>query len=200
MTPKRFLIFSIFAELFLLLLAWIVIFFTKSQFYFSVNFDLIIKGLIAIPPMIAFNFGVFFILAKNKKSTKYKEFLFDAVIPLCDNFTLFTAFIISCFAGVCEEYFFRAALFLGLSKYIGLLLSAIISSILFSYIHFLNKFWHFFSISLFYCMFGLYFCAITLIYKSLVPAIVCHAMYNFIVIIFIKIFKVKIIENFNFCE
>lgn len=167
--------------------AWLRGFTIPCQF----SADLAWAGIMATGPLLAFNFGVFAVLAnRHRRYNVYHEFKQQVIIPLCTNLTVFSAFVIALSSGIGEELFFRGILNLELSKLLTPLVGIALASFLFSYVHFIGAFKRFWQLIIFYFLFGLYFSYVVIRHGDIMPAIIAHALYNFIAMIYIRYYEV----------
>ena len=148
------------------------------------------RGILATGPLLAFNFGVFIVLARNPRYSVYRNFLEYAVFPLCRVLNWWIAIPIALLAGFGEEIFFRLMLYPALEGVMGALLAAILSSYLFAYVHFIGRAREFFPIVLLYFLFGLYFCFLAHFHAGVGEAIIAHALYDYLVILFVKYIEI----------
>lgn len=152
----------------------------------SLTLEAFINGLIATGPLVAFNFAVFIILARRARYQVYRRFLESAVFPLCKALNWWIAIPVALLAGFGEEIFFRVMLYPELEQIGGSIFAAVLSSYLFAHLHFLGRAKEYLPVLLLYFLFGLYFCYIAHFKYSPAAAIVAHAVYDYVVIIFIK--------------
>lgn len=151
-----------------------------------INTQVLIHGVYATGPLLAFNFGVFIVLARNPKYQIYRKFLEYAVFPLCGALNWWLAIPVALLAGFGEEIFFRLMLYPAIESSLGPLLAAVISSFLFAYMHFIGRAKDFIAIVLLYFLFGLYFCYLSHFHAGVGVAIIAHALYDYIVILFVR--------------
>ena len=127
-------------------------------------------------PLFALNFLLFGPLAKF--FPKFERFKVEIVYPLAKMLDWRYAIAISILAGVGEELFFR-----------GLLVEEtgiIISSILFSVLHFFPAVKEYYSIAIVYFFIGVYFALIYQHSGGLWVPIFTHIIYDFVVLIYLK--------------
>ena len=111
------------------------------------------------------------------------EFIKTIVKPFCDSLSYRDALVVSLFAGFGEELIFRGVLL----PETGL----VISSLLFSIVHFASKAFYFKLMTILYFGIGLY---LGLIYQktdSLFLVICIHALYDFVAILCLKKYRPK---------
>lgn len=178
---------AIITESFFITASLLWAFFSDLSFSVELSRGAIMYGLVACAPMLIFNILVFGYLSREGSPYPiYGEFKRAVVIPLCGNLELMSASLLALSSGVAEELFFRGALFSELSRWLPLTVSAALVAALFSYVHFIGVFARYWQVALCYFFFGLYFCAIVVVSKSLLSAIVAHALYNFLVICYLR--------------
>ena len=146
----------------------------------------LVLGIAATVPILIFNLGIFEILATKKRSPRYLEFKQEIIIPLCKNLDVSAAAFVSLSAGVAEEILFRGVLNTELASLTTPLIGFTASSALFAVIHFGTQAPKYWSIVLLYFCIGLYFTYLVEESGSLVPAIVAHAFYNFVTMLYIR--------------
>jgi len=165
-------------------------------FCFSVSLEIrlvseeILQGIWATFPLLAFNLGIFVVLSRRQPYQQYRDFLDDVVFPLCAQLSAPYALFVSIAAGIGEEFFFRGILPEVLRGYLPVTLIAVLTSFLFSYIHFIGNFHRFRGLVLLYFMIGLYFYYLANESAGLVAATVCHIFYDFIVISYIHYIEI----------
>jgi membrane protease YdiL (CAAX protease family) len=134
-------------------------------------------------PLLLLNGGLYYFSIKKNPASRYAEFFFEVVAPICKNQTFVSAICIGIISGASEELFFRGALQAELQEHVAFPLAAVLTNILFSCGHFIGAMRRFARLILFYFLFGLYFSFLAEFLGSIwVPAI-AHAVYNTIVII-----------------
>lgn len=152
----------------------------------------LLMGVKASGPIIAFNFGIFAVLAnRNVKYNVYRTFRDQVVMPICAKLDVPSALAISLLSGTAEELFFRGVLLLELEPICGITFACVISSAIFAYVHFIGMVRHYLPLLIFYFLFGLYFAYVSLKTGNLVPVMTSHALYNFIAILYMR-YKPKI--------
>ena len=150
-----------------------------SIYPISITIDTTIIGIGVAIPIIALNLLLFFSPLRELPILKASNKFTNTVVkPFVNILNLPAALVISIAAGIGEELFFRGML---LSE-IGLILS----SILFSILHFGGTVKEFRFMAFLYFLIGLYFGWILIIYKSLWVLCTAHTVYDLTVIIFMK--------------
>jgi len=147
----------------------------------------VVTGISATGPLIAFNFGVFAVLANQGPRYKiYREFRDQVVYPLCANLNFLSAVLLGILSGIGEEFFFRGIINIELSRIFPEILAISLGSFIFAYIHFIGSVRRFLPVLLLYFLFGLYFSYIFQANGSLLVPIITHALYNISAILFIR--------------
>jgi len=136
-------------------------------------------GLIFSIPLFVVNF-IFFGVKKTpiRISEQFLEFRNRVVCPLARLMDPWSAAFVSILAGLGEELFFR-----------GFLLTEtglIVSSILFSVLHFGTQIKKYPLVALLYFFIGCYFAWICIYTQGLWPAIIAHSFYDFVIILHLK--------------
>jgi len=179
MDKKKILIVSVATELFL-----IAIWFAWSSYKSLPSIGLpgledLRLGLLFSLPLFVVNFIFFGVKEKPLiASEQFVDFRNRVVCPLARVMDPPSAAIVSILAGLGEELFFR-----------GFLLTEtglIVSSLLFSILHFGTQVKKFPLVALLYFFIGCYFAWMCNYSASLWPAIIAHAVYDFIIILHLK--------------
>ena len=194
-TRIQFLLIACFFELLLgsISLAWIHFRSLEMQgFYF---WDSILRGVVLTLPLLFLNALLYYSTIARNKNSPYALFFYDYILPLCRVQNTISALCIGIASGFGEELLFRAAMTSELRLHVPQFVVLLIVNALFAYVHFIGSARKFARLVLFYFLFGLYFSFIVEFYRDIWAAVICHALYNFIVIISIKnIFKSKPIK------
>ena len=144
-----------------------------------------LPGLIAALPLLALNFFLLRLAARGKWPA-LQQLMDEAIRPLCSGLGPFPAALVSLSAGIGEELFFRAALNAELSSQLGCWAGVSLSSLLFAIVHFVGQLRLYLGLIPLYCAIGLYLSLLVSWQQSLVPAILCHALYNYVVILYVR--------------
>lgn len=179
MNKNKVLLVSLITEL-LLVLIWFVWSYYREQASLALPSREDLKiGLLFSIPLFIINFIFFGIKTKQIPIlNQFTEFRDRVVYPLAKVMDLPSAAIVSILAGFGEELFFR-----------GVLLTEtgiIISSFLFSVLHFGFQVKSFPLVALLYFFIGCYFAWLCQHTGSLWPAIIAHAFYDFVIIMHLK--------------
>lgn len=146
----------------------------------SVNIQTLLIGLAAaLPPLVM-------VIGATESNTKIGERAradFGPVIEMFRDASLWDVLFVSCMAGVCEEALFRGALQNWASDHWGLVAGLVAVSIVFGFAHFLS--WSYF---VFATAIGAYLGLVYIWTDSLFAAMVAHAAYDFIALLYGKRF------------
>lgn len=115
---------------------------------------------------------------------EFADFEKDILIPLSAGLNQAEIFIIALSSGIAEEIFFRGILDSELIKLLGPLPGISSSALIFALLHFGPAAFRYAPVLLVYFLFALGLSALSLLYNSLFPCIVVHAVYNFIALNF----------------
>ncbi len=148
--------------------------------------DAFLLGAAAALPLLLSNLTL---LAWSRRYNFWRtlqQFTDEVVYPFCAELTLPYALLVALLAGIGEELFFRGALNTTFIEAFGLYGGTIHSSVIFAFCHFLGRSWRYFSVFVLYSLFGIYFSLITMLSMNLFPAIVCHVIYDFLAITWLR--------------
>lgn len=141
-------------------------------------------AVLCVIPLIALNAILFGPLSQSLRILRPFVYLRDEIVkPLADELGPFSALVIACCAGVGEELFFR-----GLMQ---MELGILTTNILFALLHFGTAVRRFFLVALSYFVIGLYFSYVSIKYDSLWVPIVTHAIYDYLIIMFMRYYYKK---------
>jgi membrane protease YdiL (CAAX protease family) len=179
MNKNKILLVSAATEL-LLVLIWVAWSWYRENVFIGLPSRADLKiGLLFSIPLFVINFIFFGIRTKQIPILdQFLKFRDRVVYPLAKMMDIPTALIVSILAGFGEELFFR-----------GVLLTEtgiIISSLLFSVLHFGFQVKIFPLVALLYFLIGCYFAWLCQYTGSLWPAIIAHAFYDFVIIMHLK--------------
>ena len=152
----------------------------RSAIYpLNITINTTLIGLLIPLPIIAVNIVLFCSpLTHLKVLSASNRFINNVVKPFINDLSVPAAIIISAAAGIGEELFFRGLL----QTELGLVLS----SLLFSILHFGLAVKEFKFMAFLYFVIGLYFGWFLIITNSLWALCVAHAAYDFIVIVYMR--------------
>lgn len=141
----------------------------------------ILNGLIFCLPLLIFNLTLFGPLSNALEILKpCRQFKADIILPLARKLDFPSAVLISSLAGLGEELFFRGIL----QTEFGL----IVASLSFALLHFGTAICSYIFIGSLYLLFGFYFGLMFETTGSLWAVIFTHALYDLIVILYLKHF------------
>ena len=150
------------------------------------SWPMLVVGLAATLPLAIVNLLVFFSAAAKRRERVFRRFVVEVVLPLCGDLRALDALWIGLLAGVGEELFFRGVMNPALARALGLPLGAAAGSFLFAYVHFIGRGREYWPLVLFYTLFGLYFSVLVVACRNLLPAMIAHALYNFLAILYVR--------------
>jgi membrane protease YdiL (CAAX protease family) len=135
-------------------------------------------GVAAVIPPVLLN-ELLWRVYGTRPGSVYGKFIREVILPLCKQVQRPTAVALAILSGFGEELFFRGVLHELTATNFGLLASAIITSILFAYVHFIGQVRRFGKLLPLYTGMGLYLWTVCIVSHSLIAAIVAHSLYNF---------------------
>ena len=134
--------------------------------------------------LCAINIVLFHYLARRYRYFDRGIYFIDTFVkPLADSLSIGAAVLVSVFAGVGEELFFRGVL----QNEIGLLAA----SALFSFFHFGTAIKSFWSVGVLYFLFGLSFGLLYQFSATLWVPLLAHAIYDFLALMYLRFFYTK---------
>jgi len=167
--------------------------YTQYPFDILPSISQVFYGIAYCIPLLVLNFVLFGPPARNLRSLdSLRKFCNEIIKPLADKFDTVTALAVSIAAGLGEELFFRGLLQQEFTEFFSSsALALLLSAVLFSLVHFGAYVKNYLAIALIYALIGVYFGVIVLIEESLWPAIIAHASYDFLAIVYLKnVYKV----------
>lgn len=138
-----------------------------------------------VPPLIVNH--ILWRYSDRHPDTIYGRFSREIVTPLCRAMTLRVAIVVAVLSGVCEELFFRGTLNALISAHLGTAASCILTSFLFAGVHFIGNFTRYGAMLPLYTAMGMYLWSVHYVSGSLATAAVTHGVYNFVVILLVKL-------------
>ncbi len=108
----------------------------------------------------------------------FQDFMREMIFPIASQLGIFSALIISLFAGIGEELFFRGFL----QPKIGI----ISASIIFGLVHFLFNLRKYYLIAIFYILIGFLFGAVYELFDSLWAPVIFHCVYDFTALLYFR--------------
>ena len=142
-------------------------------------------GLASALPLLIIN-HLLWRVSLTKPRSVFARFSSEVIVPLCRQITPSNAFVIALLSGFGEELFFRGALNQLILKYSDLFTAALLSSVLFAYIHFIGNMRRFGWMMPLYSCVGLYLWLVHYYTDSLFAVVITHATYNFLAILWIR--------------
>jgi len=178
---------AFFGEGSLLIIALFWYYYSSSTLKIEFTAPLVFLGILATLPVFIINFALYWLSQKlPEQFQQINRFSRDIVKPLCEQLGPVSALLIALLSGFCEEIFFRGFLLDLAAGYMHLALAVTISSMIFAYAHLIGFFRTYWQIFIVYFLIALYFSWLVLSSESLVPAIVSHALYNFLTILYLS--------------
>ncbi len=182
----RLLRLALFSEACLAILALGWAYFRDLSLPLNPNWTSLAQGLLCMLPPLILNGLLFLHLHSHPQGQPYRRFLDEVIRPLCAQLNVVSALLIAIAAGVAEELLFRGVLDQELLSQLGWPAGIVVSNLIFAYVHFIGQVKTYFRLLFFYLMFGLYFSLLASFFNNLVQVMVCHAAYNFLVILLIR--------------
>lgn len=143
-------------------------------------------GLVAALPLAMVSIGF---IERGDFGTRipgYSEFRDKILLPICGVLSFQGSLFISLISGVCEELFFRGAVYLHAAQLFGEFPAILLSSFVFGYVHFIGVAHRFKTLLLLYIGAGMYLCTVFLFTRNLMTVMTTHAVYNFLVIEYVR--------------
>jgi membrane protease YdiL (CAAX protease family) len=139
---------------------------------------------LAVPPLCLNE--VLWRISLRHPASVFSRFSREIIVPLCRQISIPTALVVAVLSGACEEMFFRGALNLATTQYLGPIGACAVTSVLFAAIHFVGNFRRFGGMIPLYTVMGAYMWGAVYVTDSLFCAAVLHAVYNLLAILRIK--------------
>jgi hypothetical protein len=146
---------------------------------------LVVLGALAAFPLLWMNHFAWR-WAEKRPDSLYARFSREIVVPLCKQVKPPLALVLGVLSGFGEELFFRGVLNSLVTDELGAVVSAISTSVLFAYVHFIGQERRFGGMIPLYSAVGLYIWTLVTLTGSLTAAMVCHGLYNFLAIVSIR--------------
>ena len=179
MSPQStILLAAVITEGLLIVVSYLVMGLWDLPLTWGASFFNVAVGALAVAPPMVLNETLWRAFGPQPQSV-YGQFIREIVIPLCKQVQATTAIALSILSGFGEELFFRGVLHEWTTSHLGLIASAILTSFLFSYVHFIGQVKRFGKLLPLYAVMGLYLWFVCIITGSLVAAVVAHGLYNF---------------------
>jgi hypothetical protein len=168
----------------------IISFIFAGLFEVSVRWDhswpLLGVGIASAMPLLIFN-NLLWRWSRSRPDSVFARFSRMVIVPLCKQVTPMTALALAVMSGFGEELFFRGVLNEIVTSNLGLIAAALITSVIFAYVHFVGLVKTFGGMLPIYVAVGLYVWALHHWTQSLFAVTVTHATYNFCAIIWVRI-------------
>lgn len=146
--------------------------------------NLVLGSALALPLLIMNH--VLWRLTRSRPDSVYARFSRQIVVPLCKQVSPPLALFLALASGFGEEIFFRGVANVIASEYLGLLGAALVTSVLFAYVHFIGNVSRFGGMIPLYSLVGLYLWFAVFLTDSLFVAFATHAAYNFLAILWVR--------------
>ena len=176
---------AILSEAILVLLAYVLAYLFSLDIVWNPSVRAVALGVAAAFPLLLGNHLLWRWTQRNP-DTVYARFSREVVVPLCLRVTPSQAFWIGVLSGLGEEALFRGSLNLLVTRWGGLWLALLISSIAFAWVHFIGSFKRYGGMIPLYSAVGGVLWLVWFLTDSLAAAAATHATYNFIAIIAIR--------------
>jgi membrane protease YdiL (CAAX protease family) len=124
--------------------------------------------------------------SRKHPASVYARFSETIIVPLCRQITPLVAVLLAAMSGFGEELFFRGVFNLILAKNLGLVAAAVLTSVIFAYVHFVGLVKTYGGMLPLYSAVGLYFWLLHYCTESLFTVVVTHATYNLCAIIWVR--------------
>ena len=154
--------------------------------FFSIDLHTAFLAIFYTLPLLLLNGVLYFFTIKGDSDSQYARFFKGVIIPLCQQQTIVSAICIGIVSGFGEELLFRGAITRELLTVIPLPITLILVNALFAYVHFWGAAKNFFRVVFFYFLFGMYFSFLAEFKIGIAGAVVCHGLYNTVVILTIR--------------
>ncbi len=176
---------AILSEAVLVLLAYVLAYLFSLDILWNPSVRAVAFGVVAAFPLLLGN-HLLWRWTQSNPNTVYARFSREVVVPLCLRVTPSQAFWIGVLSGLGEEALFRGSLNLLVTRWGGVWLALIISSIAFACVHFIGSFKRYGGMIPLYSAVGGVLWLVWFLTDSLAAAAATHATYNFIAIIAIR--------------
>jgi membrane protease YdiL (CAAX protease family) len=181
----KILLAALISEGFLVLLSLVLKSVFELRFDWNFTFHSVALGILLTLPPLCIN-HLLWSYSQRASGSIYARFSKEIIIPLCRNVTWRMAVLIALLSGVCEELFFRGALNSLSLRYLGPLVSCLLTSMVFAGVHFIGSFKRYGMMIPLYSAMGAYLWVVHSMSESLTAVAVLHGVYNFTVIMLVK--------------
>jgi membrane protease YdiL (CAAX protease family) len=179
------LMLAVISEVVLVLLAYIVAWSLSLHITWNLSLKALIIGAAAAAPLLVGNHLLWSWTERNPDSV-YARFSREVVVPLCKRVSALDALLIGILSGIGEEVLFRGTLNLLLTRWGGLWLAIILTSVAFAWIHFIGTTRRYGGMIPLYTAVGAALWLVWYATDSLAAAAAMHATYNFLAIVWIR--------------
>ncbi|MEN9845873.1 MAG: hypothetical protein RIS36_1020 [Pseudomonadota bacterium] len=176
---------AIMSETILVIVAYVLAYLFSLDIAWNPSVRAIALGIAAASPLLLGN-HLLLRWTQSNPDTVYARFSREVVVPLCRRVTPSQALWIGILSGLGEEALFRGSLNLLMTRWGGLWLALITSSIAFAWVHFIGSFKRYGGMMPLYSAVGGVLWLVWFLTDSLAAAATTHATYNFIAIISIR--------------
>ena len=177
---------ALISEGILWILSTLILWALDGELIWNISFSTGVTGILLAAPPLCLNMYLWS-RAVAAPNSVYGRFSREIITPLCRQISIPTAVSVAILSGWCEEYFFRGALSVALTHYVGAVLSCVVSSLLFAAIHFIGSFKRFGAMLPLYTVMGIYMWLVHLLSGSLFCVAVLHGAYNLAAILHVKL-------------
>lgn len=179
------LLVAILSEAILVLVAYVLAYLFALDIVWNPSVRAIALGIAAAFPLLLGN-HLLWRWTQSNPNTVYARFSREVVVPLCRRVTPSQALWIGILSGLGEEALFRGSLNLLMTRWGGLWLALVTSSIAFAWVHFIGSFKRYGGMIPLYSAVGGVLWLVWFLTDSLAAAAATHATYNFIAILSIR--------------
>ncbi|MEY4667656.1 MAG: hypothetical protein RL518_355 [Pseudomonadota bacterium] len=179
------LLIAVVSEAILVVVAYAVAYLFALDLAWRVSAHALTVGVAAAFPLLLGNHLLWRWTLRNQNSV-YARFSREVVIPLCRRVSPIDALLIGLLSGIGEEALFRGSLNLLVTRWGGLWLALIVTSLAFACIHFIGSFKRYGAMIPLYSAVGGILWLVWFETDSLAAAAATHATYNFLAIISIR--------------
>lgn len=151
---------------------------------------LLALGVLAAFPLLFLN-NLLWRWSESHPESVFARFSNTVIVPLCKQVSPPLAVALAAMSGFGEELFFRGVLNLIAIRYLGLAIAAMLTSVVFAYVHFVGLVRTFGGMLPIYTAVGLYFWVLHYWTQSLFAVTVTHATYNLCAILWVRFTNAK---------
>lgn len=169
----------------LIIVAYIVAGLFSAWPFWNASLTNLAIGVLLALPLLLMNHLIWKATLSRPHSV-YARFSRLVVVPLCKQVSPPLALFLALASGFGEEIFFRGVGNVLAVEHLGLAGAALVTSVLFAYVHFIGNVSRFGGMIPLYTAVGLYLWGATFYTNSLFVAFVTHATYNFLAILWVR--------------